>query len=180
MFKAIFLCALYNLPDDQLEYQMRDRLSFVRFLGLALENKAPNAKTVWLYRERLSLAGLMDALFEDFDSYLKSQGYRAMGGQIVDASLVAGPIQRNSRADNKPIAVSYPMPGPTKPATRRQKDTDARWTKKHGKPHDSYKNPVIIDRKHKLARRYRVTDAAVHGSQVLEELLASDNTTSGV
>ena len=103
MFKAIFLCALYNLPDDQLEYQMRDRLSFVRFLGLALENKAPNAKTVWLYRERLSLAGLMDALFEDFDSYLKSQGYRARGGQIVDASLAAGPIQRNSRADNKPM-----------------------------------------------------------------------------
>ena len=58
---------------------MRDRLSFVRFLGLALEDKVPDAKTVWLYREQLSQAGLIDALFEDFDAYLKGQGYRAMG-----------------------------------------------------------------------------------------------------
>ena len=54
MFKAIILCALYNLSDDQVEYQMRDRLSFVRFLGLTLEDKVPDAKTVWLYREQLS------------------------------------------------------------------------------------------------------------------------------
>ena len=101
MFKAIILCALYNLSDDQVEYQMRDRLSFVRFLGLTLEDKVPDAKTVWLYREQLSQAGLIDALFEDFDGYLKSQGYQAMGGQIIDASLVAVPIQRNRRDDNE-------------------------------------------------------------------------------
>ena len=76
MFKAILLCALYNLSDDQVEYQMRDRLSFVRFLGLALEDKVPDAKTVWLYGEQLSKASLIEALFEDFDGYLKSQGYR--------------------------------------------------------------------------------------------------------
>ena len=103
MFKAIVLCALYNLSDDQVEYQMRDRLSFVRFLGLALQDKVPDAKTVWLYREQLSQAGLIDALFEDFDAYLKGQGYRAMGGQIIDASIVAVPIQRNSRDDNEQI-----------------------------------------------------------------------------
>ena len=103
MFKAILLCALYNLSDDQVEYQMRDRLSFVRFLGLALEDKVPDAKTVWLYREQLSKAGLIEALFEDFDGYLKSQGYRAMGGQIIDASIVAVPIQRNRRDENKQI-----------------------------------------------------------------------------
>ena len=103
MFKAILLCALYNLSDDQVEYQMRDRLPFVRFLGLALEDKVPDAKTVWLYREQLSKAGLIEALFEDFDGYLKSQGYRAMGGQIIDASIVAVPIQRNRRDENKQI-----------------------------------------------------------------------------
>ena len=97
MFKAIILCALYNLSDDQVEYQMRDRLSFVRFLGLALQDKVPHAKTVWLYREQLSQAGVMDALFEDFDGYLKTQGYQAMGGQIIDASIVVVPIQRNVR-----------------------------------------------------------------------------------
>jgi hypothetical protein len=76
MFKAIILCALYNLSDDQVEYQMRDRLSFVRFLGLTLEDKVPDAKTVWLYREQLSQAGLIDALFEDFDGYLKARATR--------------------------------------------------------------------------------------------------------
>ena len=53
MFKTIILCALYNLSDDQVEHQIRDRLSFMRFLGLGLEGRAPDAKTVWLYREQL-------------------------------------------------------------------------------------------------------------------------------
>ena len=181
MFKAIILCALYNLSDDQVEYQMRDRLSFVRFLGLALEDKVPDAKTVWLYREQLSQAGLIDALFEDFDGYLKNQGYQAMGGQIIDASIVAVPIQRNRRDDNEQIKRgALPEAWADEPAKRRQKDRDARWTKKHGKSHYGYKNHVNIDRRHKLIRRYRVTDAAVHDSQVIEELLASDNTASGV
>ena len=181
MFKAIILCALYNLSDDQVEYQMRDRLSFVRFLGLALEDKVPDAKTVWLYREQLSQAGLMEALFEDFDGYLKSQGYRAMGGQIIDASIVAVPIQRNRRDDNEQIKRGeMPAAWADKAAKRRQKDTDARWTKKHGKSHYGDKNHVSIDRRHKLIRRYRVTDAAVHDSQGVDELLTSDNTASGV
>ena len=181
MFKAIVLCALYNLSDDQVEYQMRDRLSVVRFLGLALEDKVPDAKTVWLYREQLSQAGLMDALFEDFDAYLKDQGYQAAGGQIIDASLVAVPIQHNRRDENEQIKRGeVPEAWAGKAAKRRQKDTEARWTKKHGKSHYGYKNHVTIDRQHKLIRRYRVTDASVHDSQVLEELLTSDNTASGV
>ena len=181
MFKAIILCALYNLSDDQVEYQMRDRLSFVRFLGLALEDKVPDAKTVWLYREQLSQAGLIEALFEDFDAHLKGQGYRARGGQIVDASIVAVPVQRNGRDENEQIKRGEtPEAWNDKLAKRRQKDTEARWTKKHGNSHYGYKNHIGIDRRHKLIRRYRVTDAAVHDSQVLDELLVSDNTASGV
>ena len=197
MFKAIILCALYNLSDDQVEYQMRDRLSFVRFpgsspgqaLGLALQDKVPDAKacpqldsgTVWLYREQLSQAGVMDALFEDFDGYLKTQGYQAMGGQIIDASIVAVPIQRNRRSDNEQIKRGeIPEAWDDKSAMRRQKDTDARWTKKHGKSHYGYKNHINIDREHKLIRRYSVTDASVHDSQVIEDLLTTDNTASGV
>lgn len=181
MFKAIVLCALYNLSDDQVEYQMRDRLSFVRFLGLRLEDKVPDAKTVWLYREQLSQAGVIETLFNDFDGYLHAQGYRAMGGQIIDASIVAVPIQRNGRDENEQIKHGEtPEAWADKVAKRRQKDTDARWTKKHGKSHYGYRNHVNIDRRHKLIRHYRVTDAAVHDSQVLKELLGSDNTASGV
>ena len=121
MFKAIVLRALYNLSDDQVEYQRRDRLSFVRFLALALEDKVPDAKTVRLYREQLSQAGVIDALFNDFDGYLKTQGYQAMGGQIIDASIVAVPKQRNNRADNAQIKQGEtPKEWADKAARRRQ------------------------------------------------------------
>ena len=146
MFKTIILCALYNLSDDQVEHQIRDRLSFMRFLGLGLEGRVPDAKTVWLYREQLTQAGVIEALFETFDGYLKDQGYLAMGGQIIDASIVAVPKQRNSREENARIkAGETPAGWEDKPAKRRQKDVEARWTKKHGKSHYGYKNHVNVD-----------------------------------
>ena len=181
MFKAIVLCALYNLSDDQVEYQIRDRLSFMRFLGLGLEDPVPDAKTVWLYREQLAQAGVIEGLFATFDGYLKDQGYLAMGGQIIDASIVAVPKQRNSREETVEIkAGETPQDWKDKPVKRRQKDTDARWTKKHGKSHYGYKNHINVDRRHKLVRRYHVSDAAVHDSQVLDTILDQDNTALGV
>ena len=181
MFKAIILCALYNLSDDQVEYQIRDRFSFVRFLGLEFEDKVPDAKTVWLYREQLAQAGAIEALFEDFDGYLEKQGYLAMGGQIIDASIVAVPKQHNRRDENTKIKEGETPEGwKSKPAKRSQKDTDARWTKKHGQSHYGYKNHVNVDRRHKLVRRYKVTDAAVHDSQVVDDILDPKNTASGV
>jgi IS5 family transposase len=181
MFKAIVLCALYNLSDDQVEYQIRDRLSFVRFLGLGLEDKVPDAKTVWLYREQLAQAGMIATVFENFDSYLKDQGYLAMGGQIIDASIVSVPTQHNTRDENTKIkAGETPEDWVDNPAKFRQKDTDARWTKKHGKSHYGYKNHINVDRQHKLVRHYEVTDASVHDSQVIADILDADNTASSV
>ena len=181
MFKTIILCALYNLSDDQVEHQIRDRLSFMRFLGLGLEGRVADAKTVWLYREQLTQAGVIEALFETFDGYLKDQGYLAMGGQIIDASIVAVPKQRNSREENARIkAGETPAGWEDKPAKRRQTDVEARWTKKHGKSHYGYKNHVNVDRRHKLVRRYHVSDAAEHDSQVLDDILDGDNTALGV
>ena len=116
MFKAIVLCELYNLSDDQVEYQLRDRLSFMRFLGLGLEDKVPDAKTVWLYREQLAQAGVIETLFEDFDGYLEQQGYLAMGGQIIDASIVPVPKQRNSGDDNARIKEGETTRGLGEPA----------------------------------------------------------------
>jgi IS5 family transposase len=181
IFKAIVLCELYNLSDDQVEYQLRDRLSFVRFLGLGLEDAVPDAKTVWLYREQLAQAGAIESLFDDFDRHLKRQGYLAMGGQIIDASIVPVPKQRNRRDDNAKIkAGGVPESWASQPTKRSQKDTDARWTKKHGKSHFGYKNHVNVDRRHKLVRRYHVTAASVHDSQVVEDILDPDNTASDV
>ena len=181
MFKTLVLSALYNLSDDQIEYQVRDRLSFMRFLGLGLEDRVPDAKTVWVYREGLAQAGLVEELFKQFDGYLDRQGYIARGGQILDASIVAVPRNHNTRDENKTIkSGEVPEDWTDKPAKRSQKDTDARWTKKHGKSHYGYKNHVNVDRKHKLVRRYHVTDAALHDSQAVDHLLMRGNTGAGV
>ena len=181
MFKTLVLGALYNLSDDQIEYQVRDRLSFMRFLGLGLEDRVPDAKTVWLYREGLVEAGLVEALFKQFDGYLARQGYIARGGQILDASIVAVPKNRNTREENKVIkSGEVPQDWADKPAKRSQKDTDARWTRTHGKSHYGYKNHVNVDRKHKLVRRYHVSDAAMHDSRAVDHLLMRGNTGSGV
>jgi IS5 family transposase len=181
IFKALVVQALYNLSDEQMEFQLRDRLSFMRFLGLGLEDRVPDATTLWLYREALARAGLVEQLFADFDAYLRAQGYLAMGGQIIDASIVAAPKQRNSREENAQVkAGEVPESFASKPARNRQKDKDARWTKKHGRSYYGYKNHVSVDRRHKLVRRYTVTDAARHDSQELDALLDTDNTASDV
>jgi IS5 family transposase len=181
MFKTLVLSALYNLSDDQIEYQVRDRLSFMRFLGLGLEDRVPDSKTVWLYREVLAQAGMVEALFKQFDGHLARQGYIARGGQILDASIVPAPRTHNTRDENKTIkSGEVPEDWADKPAKRSQKDVDARWTKKHGKSHYGYKNHVNVDRKHKLVRRYHVSDAALHDSQAVDHLLMRGNTGAGV
>jgi len=181
MFKVLILQALYNLGDDAVEYQVRDRLSFMRFLGLNLEDRVPDAKTIWLYREALNRSGTAKTLFETFDTYLRQQGYLAMSGQIVDATIVPVPRNRNTEKENAAIkAGAVPEGWADKPAMLRQKDLDARWTKKNGQSHYGYKNHVGIDRRHKLVRRYSVTDAARHDSQELEAILDPSNTAADV
>jgi len=177
MFKVLVLQALYNLADDNVEYLIRDRLSFMRFPGLGLEDRVPDAKTVWLYREALAKTGLIEALFADFDSHLKQHGYLAMGGQIIDATIVPVPKNRNSREENEAIkAGEMPKGWESQPAKRRQKDRDARWTKKHGRSHYGYKNHISVDRRHKFVRRYTVTNAARHDSQEFDAVLDDANT----
>ena len=177
MFKVLVLQTLYNLSDEQVEYQIRDRISFMRFLGLGLEDAVPDATTVWLFREALAKAGLMKTLFERFNRHLDAKGYIARGGQIIDATIVSAPKQRNTREENETIkAGQTPENWEDKPAKSAQKDKDARWTKKHGKSYYGYKNHVDVDRKHKLIRRYAESDAAVHDSQKLDELLDKCNT----
>ncbi len=186
IFKILVLQALYNLSDDQMEYQLRDRLSFMRFAGFGLEDTVPDAKTLWLYREALTKAKAVDKLFHLFDAYLKDRGYLAMAlrqaqDQIIDATIVPAPHQRNTRHDNALVkAGKTPPEWKAHPARNRQKDKDARWTRKHGKSHFGYKNHINIDRRHKLVRRYAVSSASVHDSQRLEDVPDRDNTASGV
>lgn len=116
-----------------------------------------------------------------FDGHLARQGYIARGGQILDASIVPVPRNHNTREENATIKKGeVPEDWENKPAKRCQKDLDARWTKKQGKSHYGYKNHVNVDRKHKLVRRYHVSDAAQHDSQAVDHLLMRGNTGSGV
>ena len=110
MFRMLVLQALNNLSDEQVEYQVRDRLSFSRFLGLAIEDSIPDATTLWLFREKLAKAGLIEKLFDRFDQHLAAKGYMARGGQIIDASIVLVPTQRNSRDENS-RAAGWPHTG---------------------------------------------------------------------
>ena len=103
MFRTPVPSALYNLSDDRIEYQVRDRLSFMRFLGLGLEDRVPDAKTVRLYREGLAQAGPVESLFSRFDGFLSRRGYIARGGQILDASIVPVPRNHNTRDENRTI-----------------------------------------------------------------------------
>ena len=179
MLRMLVLQALHNLSDEQAEYQVRDRLSFTRFLGI--EDSIPDATTLWLFREKLAKAGLIEKLFDCFDQHLAAQGYMARGGQMVDATIVPVPKQRNSRNENDAVKSGRtPAEWENKPAKLSQKDRDARWTKKHGKSFFGYKNHVNADAKHKLIRRYEVTDAAVHDSQPLDALLDKGNTSADV
>ena len=181
MFRMLVLQSLYNLSDEQVEYQVLDRFTFTRFLGLGMEDSIPDGTTLWRFRETLAKAGLIEKLFERFGQHLEAKGYLARGGQIVDATIVPVPKQRNSRDENDDVrAGKTPEAWEKNPAKNRQKDKDARWTKKHGKSFYGYKNHVNADAKHKLIRQYEVTDASVHDSRKFDGLLNQANTSADV
>lgn len=181
LFKMLVLQKLYNISDEALEYQVNDRLSFMQFLGLGLEDTVADATTVWLFREQLQQHGLVEELFEQFDQYLQGAGYEAKDGQIVDATLIPVPKQRNTRSENQTIKQgAVPPEWQDRPHKLAQKDVDARWTKKNGVSHYGYKNHVSSDVGFGFIRRYSVTDAAVHDSQVLGKLLDAGNPSGGL
>ena len=182
MFKILVLQQLNNLSDDRIEYQIRDRLSFMRFLGLNFEDKVPDAKTVWLFRENLKEHKLMEVLFARFHQQLANAGYITKAGQMIDATFVEVPRQRNNRDENKQIKAGeipeeWKSEGKSEMEIRknqsmlRQKDVDARWTKKNEQNYYGYKNHINADQDTKLIQNYQVTTASVHDSQVFESIL---------
>jgi transposase, IS5 family len=77
MFKILVIQALYNLSDGQMEYQLKDRLSFMGFLEVRLSDTTPDEKTIWAFREPLKNAGVLEKLFKRFDIYLTRHGFSA-------------------------------------------------------------------------------------------------------
>jgi len=174
MFKILILQKLYNIADDATEYQIKDRLSFQRFLGLALCDIVPDAKTIWNFRELLREAEILDSIFDQFVQLLESKGIITRSGSIVDATFVDVPRQRNTKAENKEIKEGKVPEGWETEENRHkrsQKDTDARWAMKNKEVHYGYKNHIKIDKKSKIIATYEVSSAEVHDSQKLGDLI---------
>ena len=158
---------IYNLSYDQTEYQINDRLSFMRFLGLILNDKVIDAKTIWDFENTLANAKMGEKLFCLFNEVLEKEELISHKGTIVDATFVDAPKQRNGRDENKKIKngeIPEEWEKPENTHKLAQKDTDARWTKKNNEVHFGYKDHVKCDADSKLITNYAVTDATLHDS----------------
>ena len=176
MFKILILQRYYGLGDKQVEYQILDRTSFKNFLGLDTGDKIPDEKTVWAFRENLTKTGLTEDLFHEFKSFLETKALILNEGQMIDASFTVAPRQRNTREENKKIKNGEGDDlWNDKPNKKKHKDIDARWTKKNGETFYGYKNHAKVDTKSKFINKYLVTDASVHDSQALDDLLEEKN-----
>lgn len=179
MVRVLLIQQLFNLSDEQMEFQLLDRLSFQRFVGLRQSSQIPDRTTIWTFKERLIAAGAGESIFEAANRQLAKHGYIARGGQMVDASIVQVPKQSVSR-DEKEIIQDSAMPADWPAAKRRQKDIDARWTKKHGKSYFGYKLSASTDKRYKLIRKITVSTASEHDTLHFEGVLDPDNTSRDV
>ena len=177
MFKIMILQRYYGLGDTQVEYQIIDRISFKKFLGLQSGDKVPDEKTVWAFRENLTKSGVVELLFSQFIQFLEDKSLIFNEGKLIDASFTVAPRQRNTREENEKIKKGEGRElWNDKPNKKKHKDIDARWTKKNGDKYYGYKNHAKVDSKSKFINTYVVTDASVHDSQTLDDLLDTSDT----
>ena len=171
MFKMLVIQSLYGLSDAQTQFQILDRRSFHRFLGLSEADPVADQNTIREFREKLTKAELFGELFTAFNARLADQGFITRKGQIIDASFVEVPRQRNSREENAAIKRGEVPDGWAQDEKRlAHKDLDARWTKKNAQNYYGYKDHVVADLESKLIVRAEVTTASVHDSQALDAL----------
>jgi IS5 family transposase len=174
MFKILVLQHFYNISDDQTEFCINDRFSFMQFLNLQLGQRVPDAKTIWHFKNELSREDMINKLFTLLHNQLLADGIILNKGTIVDASFVNVPRQRNSREENAKIKEGVELEDWTAKKAS-QKDIDARWTKKNDETHYGYKDHVKADAATKLITGFEVTDASVHDSNMLDELINDED-----
>ena len=174
MFKVLVLQKFHGLSDEECEFQIRDRFSFMKFLELHPGDAVPDARTIWDFKQTLERDGRDGArrLFERFDQILNERGMIGREGSIVDARFVEAPRQRNNRRENEQIKKGERPEGFEEGSAKgRQKDCDGRWAKKNNEWHYGYKNHVKVDAQKKLVTKYETTGANVHDSQVFDKLV---------
>ena len=202
MFKVLVLASMHNLSDERMEFLIRDRLSWLRFLGFEIGEPTPDQKTIWLFREKLTQekltqSGAFKSLFAAFEEQLCKRGYKPTGGQIVDATLVSAPRQRKRKSGPGRVK-ARPLSGAGDPARAAQKDTDARAVVSYSRarktaegeqdaglvdisiPHFGYKNHISIDRKWRFVRGETCTQAARYDGHELASVLDATNSSKSV
>lgn len=197
MFKVLILAAQNTVSDARMEFLIRDRLNWLRFLRFDLGAVTPDENTIQLFREKLTRAGAIDALFAAFDRQFRDRGDLPLGGRIVDATTVAAPKRRNTAAEKDAIKAgkSAAEIWPDQPAKAAQKDTDARWTLNFAKaralpdgqpgidiaiPSFGCKSSIAICRRYGFIRKGKVTDGARFDGRMLRDVVTRDNTASDV
>ena len=171
MFKILIIKRLYNLSHDQTEYQINDRISFRRFLGLDFGDTVPDAKTIWLYEDMLSKSEAGKDLFDKFFGAIAEKGYVTRTGSIVDASFVEAPKRRNTKEQREQLKkgeIPEEWDDKAHPQKLMQRDTDATWTKKGNEAHFGYKDTVKVDLDSKLITDYKVTVSSTNDVKAAE------------
>jgi IS5 family transposase len=174
LFKICLLQSWYGLSDEQVEFQITDRLSFQRFLGLTLTSKVPDQNTIWTFKENLNKTDAELDIFAVFVAELETLGIVANEGSIIDATFVEAPRQRNTRDENKQIKDGE-IPENWSDKKLSHKDTDARWAKKNNETFYGYKDHIKIDKDSKIITNFAVTSANVHDSQRAVDLIDENN-----
>nr|WP_152962489.1 IS5 family transposase [Photorhabdus khanii] len=178
MVRIIILKHFHNLSDEKMEYQLLDRMSWQRFCRLTDVINIPDRNTIWGFEKRIGLEGAR-ALFDEAKHQLSAQGFIPRGGQLIDATLIPVPKQHNKKEENEQIRQGKTPDDWTK-NKRCQKDTDATWTKKHGKSYFGYKLTINVDAKYKVIRHIATGTAAVHDSPFFEAVLDRSNTSRDI
>jgi transposase, IS5 family len=158
MVKALLLQQWYRLSDPGLEEALGDRLSFRRFVGLALDEPVPDHATISRFRKALAELGLAERLFAEVDRQLDGLGLVVKQGTLVDASLVAAQV--------KP-----PRPGA---GLSSKADRDARWSRNETGKHFGYKAHIGVDQGSALIRAGRLTPGNLNETSIADELIAGD------
>lgn len=153
MFKMLILQRIYSISDQELEYQVADRISFQKFLNFP--STIPDYSTVWRFREYIAEMDLHDKLWDEFMHQLKEKGIIFSKGTIQDATFItANPGMTDSGMENR---------GRGKPSTRNE---DGSWTQKNNQNYFGYKLHTKMEMNNDFIIELAVTTAKVHDGQI--------------
>lgn len=157
MLKIYFMQQWYGLSDPAMEDALYDSESMRRFAGIDLgEDMIPDETTILNFRHLLEKHKLTEKIFEQTRLYLKDRGLLVREGTIVDATIIDAPSSTKNR--------------------EKSRDAEMKQTKKGNRWYFGMKAHVGTDTRRGLVHRVIVTNASVHDSRVMDDLLSGEET----